>query len=66
MHMLRKPIVYYDKIYFHTSNSHQHKTQDLTSFMEKISKKVGYNIIKLVVKMKSEIQKSIQIITERL
>ena len=29
MHMLRKPLVYYDKIYFFTPNEHQVKIQNL-------------------------------------
>lgn len=29
MHMLRMPLVYYDKIYLYTPNQHQDKIQDL-------------------------------------
>ena len=44
MHMLRKPMVYYDKIYLYTPNEHQGKIQDLRNIMQKISQKVGYNV----------------------
>ena len=42
--MLRKPMVYYDKIYLYTPNEHQGKIQDLRNIMQKISQKVGYNV----------------------
>lgn len=44
MHMLRKPMVYYDKIYLYTPNEHQGKIQDLCNIMQKISQKVGFNV----------------------
>ena len=39
MHILRQPLVYYDKIYIYSPNLHQEKIQDLQELMEKISKK---------------------------
>ena len=44
MDMLRTPSMYYDKIYMYTPNRHQEKIQDLKELMNKISKKIGYNI----------------------
>ena len=29
MHMIRKPLMYYDTIYFYSPNCHQDKIQDL-------------------------------------
>ena len=48
MHILRKPLIYYDKIYYYTPNQHQDKIQDLKKLMEGISKKVGYPVLELL------------------
>ena len=48
MHILRKPLIYYDKIYYYTPNQHQDKIQDLEKLMEGISKKVGYPVLELL------------------
>ena len=47
MHMLRKPLVYYDKIYLYTPNQHQSKIQDFKEIMDTISKQVGYQILEI-------------------
>lgn len=47
IHMLRKPLVYYDKVYLYTPNHEQDKIKDLTTVMDKISKKVGYNVMEI-------------------
>ena len=47
MHILRKPLVYYDKIYIYTPNHHQEKIQDLKKLMDSISEKVGYPILEI-------------------
>ena len=47
MHILRKPLVYYDKIYFYTPNQHQDKIVSLKKLMDDISEKVGYNVLEL-------------------
>ena len=47
MHILRKPLVYYDKIHFFTPNQHQDKIVDLQKVMKPISKKVGYEVLEL-------------------
>ena len=36
MHILRQPLVYYDKIFIYFPNLHQEKIQDLQELMEKI------------------------------
>ena len=46
MHILRKPLIYYDKIYYYTPNQHQDKIQDLKKLMEGI--KVGYPVLELL------------------
>ena len=43
MHMIRKPLIYYDKIYFYSPNCHQDKIQDLERLMSRVSEKVGYD-----------------------
>ena len=43
MHILREPLVYYDKCYIYTSNPQQDKIQDFIQLMRKIGKKLGYN-----------------------
>ena len=47
MHMLRKPLVYYDKIYMYTPNQHQEKIRDLQGLMDDVSKKVGYQVMEI-------------------
>ena len=47
MHILRKPLAYYDKIYIFSPNLHQDKIQDLQELMQKISKKVGYPVLEM-------------------
>ena len=47
MHMLRTPLVYYDKIYLYTPNQHQDKIQDLEKIMDKISDKVSYPLLEI-------------------
>ena len=42
MHILRKPLVYYDKIYIFSPN-----LQDLQELMKKISEKVGYPVLEV-------------------
>ena len=39
MHMLRKPLIYYDKLYLYAKNLEQPKYQDLITRMDKIAKK---------------------------
>ena len=48
MHMLRGPLIYYDKIYMYTPNAHQEKIKDLSELMNKISEKVGYSIMEII------------------
>ena len=45
MHILRTPLVYYDKIHIFSPNHHQDKLQDFQKLMEKLSEKVGYPIL---------------------
>ena len=47
MHLLRKPLIYYDKLYMYTPNQHQDKLQDLIKLMNEISRKVGYQILEI-------------------
>ena len=47
MHILRRPLVYYDKIHFYTPNQHQDKIVSLKKLMDDISEKVGYNVLEL-------------------
>ena len=47
MHMLRTPLVYYDKIYLYTPNQYQDKLQDLEKIMDKISEKTGYPVLEI-------------------
>lgn len=48
MHMLRKPLIYFDKIYIYTPNAHQEKIIDLAELMDKISEKVGYPVMEIM------------------
>ena len=47
MHILRTPLVYYDKIYIFFPNHRQDKLQDFQKLMEKVSEKVGYPILEI-------------------
>ena len=47
IHMLRQPLVYYDKIYLYTPNNHQDKIRDLKEMMDIISKMVGYQVMEI-------------------
>lgn len=47
IHMLRKPLVYYDKIYFYSPNTHQNKIQDLVKLMDEISRQIGYDVLEI-------------------
>ena len=47
MHILRQPLVYYDKIYMYSPNLHQDKIQDFKEIIDSISKKVGYPVLEL-------------------
>ena len=47
MHILRQPLVYYDKIHIYSPNLHQEKIQDFKDLMDSISKKVGYPVLEL-------------------
>ena len=47
MHILRKPLVYYDKIYIYSPNLHQDKIQDFKNLTDSISTKVGYSVLEI-------------------
>ena len=47
MHILRQPVVYYDKIYIYSPNLHQEKIQDFKDLMDSISEKVGYSVLEI-------------------
>ena len=47
MNLLREPFVYYDKIYLYTRNPHQDKIQDLIKEMDRISQKVGCDVLEI-------------------
>ena len=47
MHILRKPLVYYDKIYIYSPSHHQEKIQDFKELMDSISEKVGYRVLEI-------------------
>ena len=47
IHFLRKPLVYYDKIYLYSPNLHQEKIKDLKDFMDSISGEVGYTVLEI-------------------
>ena len=47
MHILRTPLVYYDKIYIFSPTHRQEKLQDFQKLMEKISENVGYPILEI-------------------
>ena len=47
MHILRKPLVYFDKIFIYSPNLHQEKIQDLQELMARISEKVGYPVLEI-------------------
>lgn len=44
MLMLRKPLVYFDKIYLYTRNEPQDKIQDLKKIIDHVSDEVGYDV----------------------
>ena len=48
MHMLGKPLVYYDKIFLYTANPYQKEIQDLQKEMDRISQKVGYDVLVII------------------
>ena len=45
VHMLTKPLLYYDRIYLYAKNLEQEKYQNLMKTFEPISKEVGYDIL---------------------
>ena len=47
MYMLRKPLVYYDRVYLYTRNPHQDKVQDLKKVMDVVSQKVGCDVFEI-------------------
>ena len=47
MHMIRMPMLYFDKIYFYTPNAHQEKIQDLIELMDDILNKVGCEVLEI-------------------
>ena len=47
IHILRKPLAYYDKIYMYSPNLHQEKIQDLKELMGRISEKVKYPVLEV-------------------
>ena len=47
MNMLRVPLVFYDKIYLYTPNAHQDMIVDLKKMMDRISQKVGYDVLEI-------------------
>ena len=47
MHILRKPLVYYDKIYIYSPNHQQEKIQDFKNLMDSISEKVGNSVLEI-------------------
>ena len=47
LHILIKPLAYYDKIYFYTPNSQQDKMIKLKESLEKVNKKIGYEIMEI-------------------
>ena len=65
MHILRKPLVYYDKIHFFTPNQHQDKIVDLQKVMKPISKKVGYEVLELHSRRKLWTHQNTQATTEK-
>ena len=47
MHILRKPLVYYDKIYIYSPNHYQDKIQDFKKLMDAMSERVGYPVLEI-------------------
>ena len=45
LHMINKPLLFFDKIYLYAKNLQQNKYQYLLKKFEPLSKKYGYNII---------------------
>ena len=61
MHILRKPLVFFDKIHFITPNQHQDKIVDLQKLMDSTSpKKWGMVFLNYTPQMKSWIHQNIQ------
>ena len=48
IHMLMEPLVYYDMIYLYTRNPHQEKIQGLKKVMDRISQKVGCDVLEIM------------------
>ena len=44
-HIVRKPLVYFDKIYLFSKNIEQDKMQMIVDVFDELSEKVGYNIV---------------------
>ena len=65
MHILRKPLVYYDKIYFYTPNQHQDKIVDLKELMVPFHKKLVIPFLNYTPQMRLRIQQNIQEIIEK-
>ena len=47
MYMLRKPLVFFEKIYLYTPNGQQDKIQDLKRVMDRRSEKVGNDVMEI-------------------
>ena len=47
MHILRKPLLYYDKIYLYTPNHHHNKIQSLIKLVNDISRCIGYDVLEI-------------------
>ena len=45
LHILMKPLAYYDKLYLYAKNLEQGKYHYLTKTFDEISKRVGYNVL---------------------
>lgn len=45
MHMLRKPLVCFDKMYLYTRNERQDKIRGLKKIIGQISDNVGYDVM---------------------
>ena len=45
MHILREPWAYYDKLFVFTPNQHREKMVNFKNLMDRISEKVGYDVL---------------------
>ena len=45
MHFLRKPLVFYDRIYYYCPSENQDKLVDLKEVMNEISEQLGYQVL---------------------